>query len=233
MLAVQTITQPYHNMNSFWKNFLSEFKINTITGLVFFIIFLISRTLRLKIFGSAPIIEGEKAGENYIFAFWHDQFFLMPYIYKKCLGKSPISVLTSLSKDGEYISRLLHRFEFNTVRGSSTYKGEAALRLMVKEIERGSNAAVTPDGPKGPRHIVQAGVISLASMTACDIVPVGYKVNRKKILNTWDKFIIPCPFTKGIFTVSSPIHVPRNITDSQKEEIRQNLEKTLLSISEG
>lgn len=212
---------------------MSEFKVSVITGLAYLIILSISKTLRLKIFGSTPIVDSEKYGENYIFAFWHNQFFVMPYIYKKHLGKNPISVLTSLSRDGEYISRLLHRFGFNTVRGSSTYKGEAALRLMVKDVENGSNIAVTPDGPKGPRHIVQPGVITLASITACDIVPVGYKIDKKKTLSTWDRFIIPYPFTRGIFTVSNPIHVPRNITDAQKEEIRQQVEKILLTISES
>lgn len=199
--------------------------------IVYIIIKLISKTLRLRIIGAGPIIEGKKSGKNYIFCFWHNQFFVMPYYYIKILGKYPISVLTSLSRDGEYISRLLHKFGFRTVRGSSSLGGDSALRILIREIEKGNDIAVTPDGPRGPRHIVQSGVILLASLTGRPIVPVGYKVNNKKILNTWDRFIIPYPFTKGVFTVGNPMYIPKDISVEEKEGFRQKLEKILLSIS--
>lgn len=199
--------------------------------IAYIVIIFISKTLHLKIIGAKPIIEGKESGKNYIFAFWHNQFFVMPYYYIKILGRYPISVLTSMSKDGEYISRLLHKFGFSTARGSSSYGGEVALRTLIHEIEKGNDIAVTPDGPRGPRHIVQTGIITLASLTGCPIVPVGYTINKKKTLHTWDRFIIPCPFAKGQFTISSPIYVPRDISDSGKEEARQKLEKILLSIS--
>lgn len=202
-----------------------------IPTIAFIIIKLISKTLRLKIIGAEPIIEGKKEGKNYIFSFWHNQFFIMPYCYIKALGKHSISVLTSLSKDGEYISRLLQKFGFSTIRGSSSYRGEFALRTMIRELEKGNDLAVTPDGPRGPRHIVQAGIITLAALTGCPIVPVGYKVKNKKILNTWDRFVIPYPFTRGLLNVGTPIYIPKDISDLEKEEMGQKLEKILLSIS--
>lgn len=218
-------------MNLFSKNFFSELQISIITNLAYFTITLISKTLRLKIIGARPIIEGKKSGENYIFAFWHNNFFIMPYYYIKKLGKYPISVLTSLSKDGEYISHLLHKFGFTTARGSSSYKGETGLRILIRELEKGNDVAVTPDGPRGPRHIVQTGIITLASISGCSIVPVGYTVQSKKILNTWDRFIIPYPFSMGVFTAADPIHVPKDISDYEKEGLRQKLEQILLAIS--
>lgn len=199
--------------------------------IVYIIIISISKTLRFKVVGIKEINEGKKSGKNYIFALWHNQFFAMPYYYIKLLGKYPISVLTSLSKDGEYISRLLHKFGFSTIRGSSSFGGDTALRLLIHEIEKGNDIAVTPDGPRGPRHIVQTGIITLASLTGCPIVPVGYKVNNKKTLHTWDRFIIPYPFTRGIFTTASPIYIPKGISDTEKEKMRQELEEILLSIS--
>lgn len=199
---------------------------NIFISIAYLIINAVSITLRLKIAG----IESVLSGENYIFAFWHNQFFIMPYYYRKLLGKRRISVLTSLSRDGEHISRLLHKFGFNTVRGSSSYGGEQAMRLLIREIEKGNNIAVTPDGPRGPRHIVQTGIITLASVTGCPIVPVGYKLNRKKILNTWDRFIIPCPFTKGILTIARPLYIPKDISVQEKEGVRKVLEETLLSL---
>lgn len=202
-----------------------------IPAIAYIIIKSISKTLRLKIMGAQPIIEGKLNGKNYIFCFWHNQFFVMPYYYIKVLGRHHISILTSTSRDGEYISRLLHRFGFSTVRGSSSYAGDTALRILIREMEGGNDVAVTPDGPRGPRYIVQSGIITLASLTGCPIVPVGYKVSNKKILHTWDRFIIPYPFTKGVFTVANPIYTPRDISDLEKEGIRQKLEKILLSIS--
>jgi lysophospholipid acyltransferase (LPLAT)-like uncharacterized protein len=203
-----------------------------IPAIAYLIIYVVSKTLRLKITGAKQIIEAKKTGKNFIFAFWHNQFFIMPYYYVKKIGRSPISVLTSKSKDGEYISRLLYKFGFSTTRGSTSLGGETALRLLIKEIEKGNDVAVTPDGPRGPRHIIQEGIITLSSVTGCPIVLAGYKVKRKKILNTWDKFIIPCPFTSGILTTIGPISIPKNISDSRKEEIRKSLEKTLNLISE-
>jgi lysophospholipid acyltransferase (LPLAT)-like uncharacterized protein len=218
-------------MNHFFKKFFSELEISLITGLAYLIIILISKTLRLKIVGAEQVIKGKKEGKNYIFAFWHNEFFIMPYYYVKKIGRFPISVLASLSKDGEYISRLLHKFGFNTARGSTSYGGENALRLLIKEIENGNDVAVTPDGPRGPRHIVHPGIITLASLTGCSIVPVGYKVLRKKVLKTWDRFIIPMPFTSGVMSVAEPIFIPKNISDSEKETMRQMTEQTLLSVS--
>lgn len=195
-------------------------------SIAYIIITTISKTLRLKIAG----IESILSDKNYIFAFWHNQFFIMPYYYRRMLGKRHISVLTSLSRDGEYISRLLHKFGFNTVRGSSSYGGDQALRLLIRETEKGNDIAVTPDGPRGPRHVVQTGVITLASLTGCPIVPVGYRVNKKKTLNTWDRFIIPCPFSRGKLTIARPIYIPKDISDQEKEGIRRVLEDTLLSL---
>ncbi len=218
-------------MNRFLKNFFSELQTSLIINLAYFIIVLLSKTLRLKIVGAEEVIKGKKEGKNYIFAFWHNEFFVMPYYYVKNIGKSPISVLASLSKDGEYISRLLHKFGFTTARGSTSYGGETALRLLIKEIEKGNDVAVTPDGPRGPRHVVHPGIITLASITGCSIVPVGYKVLRKKVLKTWDKFIIPTPFTSGTMSVAEPIFIPKNISDSEKEQMRQKTELALLAIS--
>jgi lysophospholipid acyltransferase (LPLAT)-like uncharacterized protein len=218
-------------MKHLLKNISERLKMGLIINLARFIINFISKTLRLDVIGAKEIIEGKKAGKNYIFAFWHNEFFIMPYYYIKKVGKYPISVLASKSKDGEYISRLLYKFGFTTARGSTSFGGETALRLLIKEIEKGNDVAVTPDGPRGPRHIVHPGIVTLSSLTGCPIVPVGYRVNRKKILNTWDKFIIPCPFTKGIISAADPVFVPKNISDQEKEDIRKKVENALLSVS--
>ena len=202
-----------------------------IPAAAYFIIKSIAVSLHLNITGTQAIINGRAKGQNYIFAFWHNRFLMMPYYYVKLAKDPSISVLTSRSKDGEYISRLLHKFGFHTVRGSSSSGGKTALRMLIREIEKGYDVAVTPDGPRGPRYIVQTGIITLASLTGCQIVPVSYNVLHKKALSTWDHFIIPYPFSGGTFRVGPPLTIPRNITDLQKETFRKELETRLRALT--
>ena len=206
-------------------------KILLIVWIAYFFVKTISMTLRLKIEGSEYLLSGKKENRNYIFAFWHDQFFVMPYFYVKVFGKRPVSVLASLSKDGEYISRLMHKFGFTTARGSSSLKGDSALRTLMRELEKGNDVAVTPDGPRGPRHVLQPGAITLASMTGIQIVPVGYKIDRCKILKTWDKFIIPLPFARGTLSAGKPLSVPADLSDIRRDEFLNQLEASINLVS--
>lgn len=206
--------------------------LSIIPALAYFLIKHISKTLRFELINAEPVIEGKQKGQNYIFAFWHNQFFVMPYFYQLKLSRFSISVLTSLSRDGEYISRVIEKFGFKAIRGSTARGGEIAIRLLLRQLQEGNDIAVTPDGPRGPRNQVKPGIITLAQLSGCSIIPVGYKVLHKKVLNTWDKFIIPYPFSPGKFIVGNPISIPRDISDTQKEEARIKLQELLLGISE-
>ena len=77
---------------------------------------------------------------------------------------------------------------------------------MIKAIENGESIAITPDGPKGPKEIVKDGIIKLAQTTGAPIVPLFWKVKNHKLLNSWDNFIIPFPFSKGVYIFGEPIH---------------------------
>lgn len=202
-----------------------------IPTLAYFLIKYISKTLRFELINAGPVIEGKKKGKNYIFAFWHSQFFVMPHFYRLKLGNSSVSVLTSLSRDGEYISRVIEKFNFTAIRGSTSRGGEAAIRLLLRQLQEGNDITIAPDGPRGPRHQVRPGIITLAQLSECPIIPVGYKTTHKKILNTWDRFIIPYPFATGKFIVGNPISVPREASDTQKQEARIKLQSILSDIS--
>jgi lysophospholipid acyltransferase (LPLAT)-like uncharacterized protein len=117
----------------------------------------------------------QQRGDPYILAFWHGRLFLMPYAYT---GRR-IAILISEHRDGELISRTMHRFGFATARGSSTRGGAAGLREIVRMIRAGSDAAFTPDGPRGPREIVQPGVIAAARISGAPIVPVTFSCSKK------------------------------------------------------
>jgi hypothetical protein len=120
------------------------------------------------------MVEG---GERLILAFWHGHLLMMPYSYP---GKR-ISALISEHHDGELIARTLLRMGFGVSRGSTTSGGARALRQMVRLVREGWDIAITPDGPRGPRHQVQPGAIELARLTGAPIVPVAFGASKKKL----------------------------------------------------
>ena len=118
-----------------------------------------------------------KEGKNLIMACWHGRQLMMPFVYQ---GKK-ISILISRHRDGEWIARTVGRFGFHAARGSTTRGGAAALRHLIRSARAGEDLAVTPDGPRGPRHVVQLGVVALAKLTGLPILPVAFGASKKKI----------------------------------------------------
>jgi lysophospholipid acyltransferase (LPLAT)-like uncharacterized protein len=116
-------------------------------------------------------------GERFILAFWHGQMLMMPYAYPG----ARISILISEHRDGELIARTMQRLGFAVTRGSTTSGGARALRRLVRLARRGHDVAITPDGPRGPRHRVQRGVVELARLTGLPIVPVAFGASKKKL----------------------------------------------------
>jgi hypothetical protein len=117
-----------------------------------------------------------KEGQNFIAVFWHGRQLMMPFANK---GKR-ISILISQHRDGELIARTVARFGFHAVRGSTTRGGAAALRRLVRQARGGDLVVMTPDGPRGPRHVVQPGVLKLAMLTGLPIVPLTFSASKKK-----------------------------------------------------
>ncbi|NPA15774.1 MAG: lysophospholipid acyltransferase family protein, partial [Deferribacteres bacterium] len=142
-----------------------------------------------------------------IYAFWHNRFF--PLIMEN--RGSGVVVLVSQSRDGDLIDAVLRRFGFNTVRGSSSKGAVSALKALVKEIERGRSVAIMPDGPRGPRYEVKEGVVALSRLTGVPIVPVSVVYSSYWELNSWDRFMIPRPFSKVVIGYGEPFLVKRDM----------------------
>ena len=132
-------------------------------------------TLRLRTLHADRIKAFWETGRPVIIAFWHGRQIMMPL----CYGGSRLSILISQHRDGELIHRIVRRFGFDTVRGSTTRGGARALRQMARMGRAGTDLAVTPDGPKGPRCIAQAGVVELAKLTGLPIVPLTFSASKK------------------------------------------------------
>jgi lysophospholipid acyltransferase (LPLAT)-like uncharacterized protein len=162
-------------------------------------------TLRLRHHGDGQLRAWEREGTPFILAFWHRHLLLMPYAYR---GRR-ISVLVSQSRDGELIARTVARLGIDSSRGSSSRGGMAGMRSLLRKASDGWDIAVTPDGPRGPLREVQPGVILAAAATGLPIQPVAIAASRAKLLRSWDRFMVPLPFSAVHFVYGEPLTVQR------------------------
>lgn len=165
---------------------------------------------------------------RFIFAFWHSRILLLSYIYKRL----DASILVSNSADGEIIAQVLQRHGHKTIRGSTRKGGLRALMRQIADMRSHRRPGVViPDGPQGPRHSVQPGIILLAQKTGCPIVPLAYSSKRRKIFNSWDRFVLPYPWTRGVVTYGRPIDVPANADAETINDCARELEQELNRIT--
>jgi lysophospholipid acyltransferase (LPLAT)-like uncharacterized protein len=167
-----------------------------------------------------------------IFTFWHSRPFFLSYFYVKFVRRRKLSVLVSLSRDGDYGAALVRKLKQDVVRGSTSRGGQKAVRGLAAKILEGNNVAITPDGPRGPALKVSEGVIKLAQITGARIIPVSYDATRKRLLKSWDRFVVVMPFGRGHVAFADPIEVPRRITVAERREYRDQLERTLRGLDE-
>lgn len=173
--------------------------------------------------------------DKIIFAIWHNRLALSLILYRRYVARRDrtrrLVALVSASRDGGLLTRVLELFEVRPVRGSSSRRGAQALRELVTLGRAGHDLALTPDGPRGPRYVVQEGVISAAQLTGLAIVPVAYHLNWRIELKSWDRFQIPLPFCRCDVVTGPPIRVPREATADEREAARQRLEEELRRIT--
>lgn len=184
--------------------------------------------MRIETVNREAIAKRWAAGEPNIIAFWHGRQLMLPLAYGGC----GLDILISRHRDGELISRAMRSFGFSAVRGSTTRGGAVALKRLIGRGRSGRDLAVTPDGPKGPRQVVQPGVIHLAKLTGLPIFPLTFSASKKKVLKTWDGFLVPYPFARGVFYWGEPLWVPRDADAAQFEACRVALERALNAMTE-
>lgn len=162
-------------------------------------------------------------GNNVIYAFWHSMM-LVPGYNLRHMG---IHALVSQHRDGGYLANVMGLFGLNYVRGSTTRGGTRAIINLIKIARKGHSIIITPDGPRGPRLVVQPGIIFLARKSGLPIIPIAIKISRYWQLPSWDRFVIPMPFAKVTFTCGEPIYIPQKISNEQSKEYCSVLENAL------
>ncbi len=159
----------------------------------------------------------------FLVAFWHGEILMNPFLYKKMIKDVKMSLMISDHFDGEMIAKSMSFFGFDTIRGSSTRGGIKALKESFKKIDLGQCIAITPDGPKGPRHSIADGIVSIAQKKDLEIVTFNYTASSYWEMKSWDKFIIPKPFSTLDFYASEPFKVTTLEKEDAKAEIKQRL----------
>ena len=162
--------------------------------------------------------------EALIFVTWHDDLICQPLNYFHNRPNGVIKTLISQSKDGEILSKIYNLFGGEIIRGSSSKGATKALISTIREIKAGSDIALTPDGPRGPRHTVADGVIAIAQKSGARIVVLNSKASKFWQFKSWDKFILPKPFGKIDFYMSEPF----NINDLEFEEARSFIKDKMM-----
>ncbi len=172
--------------------------------------------------GVTPVVFGQKAGAE-IYCFWH-QCVLPCTIYFR---RSRAVILISRSFDGELITRILRMFGFDAVRGSSSRSAREGLMGLIDVIESGRTAIFTADGPLGPIYQTKMGPIKLAQLTGAPIGAFHLQPERAWVMKSWDRFLIPKPFTRICVSWAQWTHVPRDLCPEQFEPKRQELNAAL------
>lgn len=160
-----------------------------------------------------------KAGDQTrpkLYLFWHENLIVPAY----CYAKLKVPVLVSNHRDGELVAQVVHCLGGETIRGSSTRGGAKALREMMQRIQS-QNLAITPDGPRGPRRVLQPGAVFLASQAQIDIVPVGIHFSNPWRAKSWDRMAIPKPFSAAYVVAGEPLTIPPDLSKDQLEPYRQ------------
>ncbi len=177
-------------------------------------------TVRFERVGLEHVREGRSGGRPVVFLLWHEHQLPLIYLHR---GTGAV-VLVSEHADGEYITRVMSRLGYGTVRGSSTRGGVGGLRGLVRAARAGRDLAITPDGPQGPRRVLKPGALLVAQMENLPIIPVAVGASRAWRLGSWDRFMVPAPLTRINVAYGTPSRVARGSGEAGRAATARELD---------
>ncbi|HET6681383.1 MAG TPA: lysophospholipid acyltransferase family protein [Gemmatimonadaceae bacterium] len=156
-------------------------------------------------------------GQPFILSLWHGDMLPLLWVHRA----EGVSVLISAHRDGEIVARVAESLGMRTVRGSTSRGGARALLELTRVLRRGDEVAVTPDGPRGPRHALAPGMLVAAQRADAPVVAIGVHASRAWRLRSWDRFLVPKPFARVTVAYSDPLKVAAgNARDTAAEAPR-------------
>lgn len=193
------------------------------------------RTWKIEVVAGGEHLDAVLAEEKAVLlSFWHNRLVAFSYFILDRLigGGMDVTLLASQSRDGELVTRVCKRWGLNTVRGSASRGGTAALRGLHRAITRlGSSPIMIPDGPRGPLYHFKVGVAVLAQTSRAPILPFGIAARRFFTLESWDRIIVPWPFSRVTITIGEPQVVERGLSSEDLEAERQRLEQLISALT--
>jgi hypothetical protein len=189
------------------------------------------RTLRYDVDDRAGIL-GKPVTENYIGALWHNRLLIFPLVLRRFFPNRPGAALISASRDGDLLTDAIHRFGYDVIRGSSSRLGASAILQLTEMLASERDVVITPDGPRGPAYELGPGIVFLAQKSGASVLPMNLEYSGCWRLGSWDRFIIPKPFSKVRVLISQPHHVNATAAPEEFEAERLRMQETMMSLVE-
>ena len=204
--------------------FRKRLELNLASILGWFLILLFGATYRYRFEGMKIITALERRKRPFLVGIWHGRFFVFVHLFR---AKGYVA-LVSQHVDGEMIARTILRLGFRTVRGSSTRGGKEAFHRMVSLLRGGEIGIIIPDGPTGPRHKLKPGIVYMAQQTGAPIIPVTFAARRAFRFKSWDRFVVPLPFTRVLVRAGRPFYIPREASAREISGRKAQLEALMI-----
>ena len=189
------------------------------------------RTLRYEVDDRAGIL-GKPVTKNYIGAIWHNRLLIFPLILRRFFPNRRGAALISASRDGDLLTDAIRHFGYEVIRGSSSRLGASAILQLTEELAAGRDVVITPDGPRGPAYELDPGIVFLAQKSGASVLPMNLEYSRCWRLGSWDRFIIPQPFSKVRVLISQAHHVEPTGTPEEFETERRRVQDAMMSLVE-
>lgn len=172
-------------------------------------------------------------GEPVIFVVWHQRLIMAPYMFNAPEG-ARICALTSAARAGRLAGQILVRLGWETIPMSSHQRHVTLSREVLKRIKQGCSIGIAADGPRGPARVSSTVPIVWARTSGARVFTVAFAQKRVLRLPTWDKQMLPLPFTRGTITCQEwTDEVPRKPSDEQAEALRLSIETALDDITDA
>lgn len=182
--------------------------------------------------GFEPLEEAVQNGEAVIVVLWHQRLLMSPYLFDASKGK--ICTLTSSARAGRMAGNVQALFGFETLAMSGKDRRVKMARELLRKIRNGVSIGIAADGPNGPARVASTVPLVWARSSGCRVFTLSFSARRVLQLPTWDKMMLPAPWTKGVLMCREWTEtVPRKVTDEQTEMLRSNLEQALDEVTDA
>jgi lysophospholipid acyltransferase (LPLAT)-like uncharacterized protein len=210
------------------KNFWNKLRPVLFGNLAYAVGRILALTLRVRMVNDGPMEEHISQGKGAVLVTWHGRTLIPANLYR---GRKWWAMI-SLSRDGEIQDIVFRRFGFQTIRGSSRRGGIRAALEAARKVREGGVLAFTPDGPRGPTHKVQGGTLLIAQKSGCPIFPAGIAAAPRKLMRSWDRYLVPLPFARACFIYGEAITVPPDADEAEMARIAGRLEEAMNRLEE-